>query len=197
VPQPAYSTRELSPETWADFQRLFGKRGEWEVCWCMHYQRARPLPPRKTASWTLARRARRNREDKKSLVEGGRAHGILVYDGDDPIGWCQYGPREELPRIDSALNYKKLGLAVGEERLWRITCLSVDRAHRKRGVAKVALSAALKSIESQGGGLVEAFPVSRRGALAAWFGTRSMFEEHGFRAVAPYGKSNVLMRKKV
>ncbi|MDG6900300.1 MAG: hypothetical protein JRM85_03890 [Nitrososphaerota archaeon] len=85
---------------------------------------------------------------------------------------------------------------MGEEAL-EVTCLSVDRAHRKRGVAKVALSAALKSIESQGGGVVEAFPVTRRGALVAWFGTRSMFEEHGCRAVAPYRKSNVLMRKKV
>ena len=162
----------------------------------MHYQRERPLPAKETSGWSLERRARRNRADKKSLVEQGRAHGILVYDGDDPVGWCQYGPREELPRIDAARNYKELGLDAGG-RLWRITCLSVDRAHRHRGVAKVALAAALGSIRAQGGGTVEAYPVTHRGALAVWFGTRSMFEREGFEVVGPYGRSNVVMRRVV
>ncbi|MDG6956755.1 MAG: GNAT family N-acetyltransferase [Nitrososphaerota archaeon] len=189
------STKELSKETWPDFQRLFGKRGEWGVCWCAYYQRARPIPPDETRGWSLERRAKRNREDKVALVEQGRAHGILVYVGDDPVGWCQYGPREELPRIDAARNYKALGLGGG--RLWRITCLSVDRAHRGEGVARMALAAALKSIESQGGGTVEAYPVTHRGALAVWFGTQSMFARHGFRVVGPYGRSNVVMRKTV
>jgi hypothetical protein len=42
---------------------------------------------------------------------------------------------------------------------------------------------------------VEAYPITHRGALAAWFGTKSMFEREGFEVVGPYGKSNVVMRE--
>ena len=117
-----------------------------------------------------------------------------MYDGAEPIGWCQYGPREELPRIDAARNYKALGLD-GGEKIWRVTCLSVDRAYRRRGVAKLALAAALDSIKARGGGTVEPYPVTHRWALAVWFGTKSMLEREGFEVVGPYGKSGVVMRK--
>jgi hypothetical protein len=50
----------------------------------------------------------RNRREKRDLVERGHAHGILVYANGEPVGWCQYGPREELPRI----NYR--GFAPGQ-----------------------------------------------------------------------------------
>ncbi|MDG6920001.1 MAG: GNAT family N-acetyltransferase [Nitrososphaerota archaeon] len=194
MPRTDFSTRELSKETWPDFQRLFGKHGEWGVCWCGYYQRAKPRLPKEDEGWSLERKAQRNRDEKKSLVEQGRAHGILVYDGAEPIGWCQYGPREELPRIDAARNYKALRLD-GGEKIWRVTCLSVDRAYRRRGVAKLALAAALDSIRARGGGTVEAYPVTHKGALAVWFGTQSMFEREGFEVVGPYGKSSVVMRK--
>lgn len=186
-------TKELSKKTWPDFQRLFEKPGEWGACWCVYYQRDRPPP---SEGMSLQQRVDRNRRDKEAMVEKGRSHGIIVYDGKDPVGWCQYGEKEEIPRIDAMRRYKALGLEE-EGRLWRISCFSVDRGHRKMGVAKVALAAALDSIREQGGGVVEAYPVTRGGALATWFGTVSMFEAHGFRVVAPFGRSNVLMRKTI
>lgn len=67
----------------------------------------------------------------------------------------------------------------------------------EQGVASVGLSAALESIKRKGGGTVEAYPAARKGALATWFGTVSMFNAHGFEKVAKFGKSNVLMRKQV
>src|SRR5204863_2588355 len=45
------------------------------------------------------------------------------------------------------------------ERAWRITCFVVDKRFRRKGVAAIALHAALESIRHRGGGLVEAFPV--------------------------------------
>ena len=38
-----------------------------------------------------------NQLEKRALVRSGRAHGVLVYTGDEPVGWCQFGPVEELP----------------------------------------------------------------------------------------------------
>ena len=189
--------RELSRDTWPDFQRLFRTPGEWGACWCVYYQRAGPVPKQEREGLTPGARAERNRRDKEGLVRDGRSRGVIVYEGADPVGWCQYGLADELPRIDAGRKYKALGRPSGDDPLWRITCLSVDRAHRRRGVAEVALDAALDSIVRGGGGVVEAYPVTRWGALSVWFGTQGMFERRGFKVVAPFGKSNVLMRKKV
>ena len=187
----AYTTRELSRRTLADFELLAEKQGG---CWCIYYQRPRPVG-RGSAD---ARKAR-NRRDKRALVREGHSHGILVYEGKAPVGWCQYGPADELPRIDAGRNYRKIGRPVGGLPLWRITCFFVDRAHRGKGISKVALSAALESIKRQGGGLVEAYPVASQRMAAVpewrWFGTPGMFRKEGFRRVGPLGTSGVLMRK--
>jgi len=192
----SFETRELSKKTWGDFERLFRKPGGWGACWCAYYQRPGPLPKGETAGLTIKQRAARNRRDKKALVEKGCAHGILVYSKNEPVGWCQYGPKGELPRIDAGRKYRGLHLG-NEARLWRITCFCVDKKYRKMNVASVGLSAALESIRKKGGGTIEAFPVTRKGALATWFGTVSMFRKQGFEVVAPFGKSNVLMRRKL
>lgn len=189
-----FHTRELREETYVDFEELATKQGS---CWCMYYQRKAPIGRGKTAS--QVRRA--NRRDKKALVRQGQSHAILVYDGERPVGWCQYGSADELPRIDAGRGYKKTGRPAGEERLWRITCFFVDREYRGKGVAKLALHEALASIERQGGGVVEAFPVvSEKMARVPewrWFGTLSMFEKEGFSRTAPLGTSGVLVRRNI
>jgi GNAT superfamily N-acetyltransferase len=163
----------------------------------MIFHRPGPLPKREVEQLTKDQRAARNRQDKKDLVDKGCSHGILVYSHGEPIGWCQYGPGEELPRIDAGRIYKKLSLDGGGKRLWRITCFWVDRRHRNRGAASAGLNAALNSIRKKGGGLVEAYPATRKGFPADWFGTLSMFKNEGFAVVAPFGKSNVLMRRTI
>ena len=32
-------------------------------------------------------------------VRAGTAHAALVFDGDDCVGWCQFGAPDEVPRI--------------------------------------------------------------------------------------------------
>lgn len=127
----------------------------------------------------------------------GRSHGILVYSDGEPIGWCQYGLREELPRIDNRPEYRKLSLGGGGKNLWRITCFCVDKRYRNRKVASSGLHAAIGSIRKQGGGIVEAYPTTHKTTLTAHRGTVSMFETEGFEKVAPFGKKNVLVRRKV
>jgi len=136
----AYATKELSKTTWPDFEKLFSQKNGWDHCQCMHFHRPCSLP-RDQWLHSRAERALRNRREKRQLVEKGRAHGILVYANSEPIGWCQYGPGEELPRIDKSRNYQALASRGASVRLWRITCFVVDRKHRKRGVATAALRA--------------------------------------------------------
>jgi len=198
-----YETRELSAETWPDFERLFGRGNRWDHCWCMAFQRAGR--PSRQEFRTRAEVGPRNRQAKKALVDQGQAHGILVYAGGEPVGWCQYGTSGELH-----------GRSIGEpapaetsDPVWRVTCFVVDRRHRRRGVAGLALRAALEAIRKKGGGVVEAYPVAcwthgRDAAPGAVFvqgvgpvapawggfgnvstsGIVSMFEKQGFEAIA-------------
>ncbi len=195
---PGYSTKELTADTLPDFERLFETHpapGAYQ-CWCLYNHRSRPLPESKNL-YSSVKRAARNRQQKRELVENGCSHGILVYAKGEPVGWCQYGPKEELPRIDNNQGYRRLALEGGTKRLWRITCFVVDRKYRKRGVASAGLKAALEAIRNKGGGLVEAYPITRWGAYAEYRGTVSMFQKEGFKIVAPFGKTNVVMRRTI
>jgi len=202
-----YTTKELSPKTWRDFVKLFSQGNGWDHCCCMHFQRPCRLP---RGEWlrTRAERAVRNRRQKKTLVDAGRAHGILVYADGQPVGWCQFGPEVELPRIDASHKYRALAPEVtrqGTSKSWRITCFAVLKPYRKRGVATAALKAALESIRKQGGGLVEAYPITRWETRAfgneSTHGTATMFAKAGFQIVAPFGQTrfscHVLMRRTV
>lgn len=192
----SYTTEELSQRTWGDFEQLFLRKSKWGGCWCMFFHQLGTLPKAQKGGMTRSRVAR-SRRNKKVLVEEGRSHGVLVYSEGEPVGWCQYGPKEELPRIDAGNIYKRLTLNNDGKRLWRITCFWVDRRHRNHGVAGVALKAALGSIRKKGGGFVEAYPALRKGFPADWTGTLSMFEKEGFKVVAPFGKYNVIVRRRV
>src|SRR2546426_10395822 len=151
-----YTTRELSIRTLSHFETLAANQGG---CWCIFYQRANPL----RRGTTSQESKKRNRADKQALVRKGRSLAILVYEGKTPIGWCQYGIRDELPRIDARRTYRKVAPPVSASKLWRITCFFVAPKHRGHGVAKLALNAALRSIRDQGGGVVEAYPVVSAG----------------------------------
>jgi GNAT superfamily N-acetyltransferase len=200
----AYTTKELSKKTWPDFARLFSQKNGWDFCWCMHFHRPCSLPKDKRLH-SRPERGVRNRREKRALVERGCSHGILVYTNGEPVGWCQYGRAGELPRIDNSRKYRGLAPEVGTERLWRITCFVVDKKYRRCGVASAALKAALESIRKKGGGLVEAYPITRWESRAfgneSTNGTLSMFEKEGFKVVAPFGSTrfstHVLVRKTV
>ena len=198
-----YTTKELSVKTRPDFERLFQKQGRvgdgWH-CWCtFHHVSSFSLPENRQPS-TRAERAVRNRRKKRELVEKRCAHGILVYAKGEPVGWCQFGRREELPRVDNTVKYRRLALGDREDKLWRITCFVVDKEYRRRGVAGFGLNAALEAIRNLGGGLVEAYPVSEtdQGSNYMYCGTVSMFEKAGFKTIAPLGEGRtktVVMRR--
>ena len=188
--EPAgYSAKELTPETLPDFESFFkthpapGAFG----CWCT-YHHALPLHRRSHSE---------TRRQKKDLVQAGRSHGILIYSEGEPIGWCQFGLREDLPRVDRGAAYRKSAKVREGTPRWRITCFTVGKDHRGHGVAALALKAALEAIRGKGGGLVEAYPVVRRGSYREYLGSVSMFEKEGFKSIAPFGQNNVVMQKHV
>lgn len=168
------SSRPLSHATWPDFARLVEKHhGIFGGCGCIAFQ----LEPGENQQWSG-----RYRELKEARLREGRAHAALVFDGEDAVGWCQFGPTTELPNIRSKKEYEK-GLSSLPD--WRITCFFIDKERRGQGIATFALREALRYIERQGGGTVEAYPEDYTGERTSnsflCSGTLGMFERAGFK----------------
>ena len=185
-----FSVKPLDETTWPDFARLVERHnGVWGGCWCMAFH-AEGVGRTKTAA--------QNRSEKECRVREGRAHAALVYDGATSVGWCQFGPPDELPRIKHKRAYLE-GLTVLPD--WRITCFFVDREYRGKGVASAALEGALRDIARLGGGTVESYPEAVEGrSVSGSFlhnGTVSMFERQGFRRARRLGKNHWVVNKVV
>jgi GNAT superfamily N-acetyltransferase len=137
-----------------------------------------------------------NRERKLARVREGRAHAALVLDGEDCVGWCQFGAPDEVPKIKSRAAYEKSLVALPD---WRIACNFVGKGHRRKGVAAAALAGALELIASLGGGSVEGYPEDA-GSVPAGFlfnGALSTYEKLGFVRDRKIGKHRWVVVKVV
>jgi hypothetical protein len=122
--EKVYSPNELSPTTRPDFEALFAKHnGVWGGCGCIFYHTKE--------EFLIKDHSPENKKAKKALVKKRRTHGIIVYSGETPVGWVQYGPKPEPPHAWSlARNYQSLSLDDEGKKLWRITCFFVDKNNR-------------------------------------------------------------------
>lgn len=187
--------RSLDASTWSDFAALVERHsGLFSGCWCTWFHQYPDPPERKVLG---------NREFKKRLVEAGRTHAALVFDGDEAVAWAQFGAVAELPNI----HHRRQWEAETERQPdYRITCVFVDRRCRQEGLAAVAVRGALSLIAQQGGGAVEAYPhdLSEKKQAAKkvsssflYNATRTMYERLGFVYLRPKGQGNCVMSRQV
>lgn len=177
----------MNEETWPDFEAMFQKhKGVRGGCWCTFHQ---------CSSSEFQKMQKEERRDfHRERVFGGTSTGVIYYEDDCPVAWCEFGKAELFEQINRNRAYKNLSLEVKPE--WRICCIFTDKEHRKEGLSKKVLSAALTLIEEMGGGKVEAFPLDIPGnEKPQYTGTVKMYLEEGFKVVAPLGKYQLLMAK--
>jgi hypothetical protein len=186
-----YSTRPLTTDTWDDFTRLVeANNGVWGGCWCMGFH---------TEGLSTNSTAAGNKRAKEAHVRNGTVHQILVFAGDECVGWCQYGSPAELPNIKNPAAYTKELVELPD---WRIGCIFTGKASRGQGVARAAVSGTLDAIRAAGGGLVEAYPEQvdgrppQRGAYLHT-GPETLFEEFGFTRDRRIAKWRWVMRLRV
>jgi len=173
-----YTVKALDESTWAAFAALVERNnGVFGGCWCMGFH----------AEGVGRGTADLNRERKLDRVRAGTAHAALVFDGEDCVGWCQFGAPDEVPRIKNRAAYERERTKSPD---WRIACCFVGKGHRRQGVATAALAGAIDLIARLGGGAVEGYPEDA-GSVPAGFlfnGALSSYENFGFVRERKIGK---------
>lgn len=176
----------LTAERWLDFERLFGPRGAVGGCWCMWWRQSSGDHDRN--------KGEANRLAFKATVESGEVLGILAYRGETPIGWCSFAPRENYPRLNRSRTLK----AVDETPVWSIGCFFIPRQYQAQGLSAALLRAAVVYIASQGGRVVEGYPVepkqAKMPAVFAWTGFVSTYKAAGFVECARRSETRPIMR---
>ena len=183
-----YTVKALDESTWDAFAALVERNnGVFGGCWCMGFH------PEGVGKETTAAL---NRKRKLGRVRAGTTHAALVFNGDDCLGWCQFGVPDELPRIKSRAAYAK-GQTTPPD--WRIACCFVGKGHRRQGVAAAALAGALDLIAEQGGGTVEGYPEAADAVPVGFLynGALSTYEQLGFTRDRKIGKHRWVVSKRV
>jgi GNAT superfamily N-acetyltransferase len=177
----ALTVRPLTPELWPALEDLFGKHGASNGCWCMYWR----------IGVAYAQRPRgKNRAAFRAIVRRGPPPGLLAFDGDIAVGWCQLTPRSDLPR----LNRGRTLTAVDEVPVLSLSCFYVRPGHRKQGVTTALIAAALREAKRARAPALEAYPYDREGTYRHFMGTISTFARAGFKEVARRTPVRPIMR---
>ena len=174
----------LTPELWPALEDLFGSAGASNGCWCMYWRigtayRKRPREQNKAAL--------------RALTESDPPPGLLAFDGDVAVGWCQLTPRAALPWLESARFFER----VDDAPVWSLSCFYVRRGHRRRGVASALIAAALRAAKQAQAPALEAYPVDTAAPKSTsnlFTGTAATFRRAGFTTVARRSPARPIMR---
>lgn len=139
---------------------------------------------------------KRPREENKEafceVVKSGPPPGLLAFDGDLAVGWCQLTPRDALPWLDRGTWRLK---RIDDLPVWSLSCFYVRKGYRKRGVMSALIAAALDAAKRAGAPALEAYPLDADlTPSASHTGYLSTFERAGFKLVARHVPPRPIMR---
>lgn len=172
----------LTPERLPAVEDLFSEQRVVNCCWCMYWRigsayRQRPPEVNKAAFC--------------ALVEAGPPPGLLAFDGERAVGWCQLTPRHALPWLERSRQLQR----VDEAPVWSLSCFYVRKGYRKRGVTGALIAAAIEAARRAGAPALEAYPLDAALSSSTSFtGYMSTFRRAGFKIVARRAPSRPIMR---
>jgi GNAT superfamily N-acetyltransferase len=174
--------RPLTPDLWPALEDLFGENGAVGGCWCMYWRIGRAYGERPHEE---------NRAAFREVVKRGPPPGLLAFDGDMAVGWCQLTPRDALPWLDRTWRLKR----VDDVPVWSLSCFYVRKGYRKRGVTSALITAAVKAAQRAKAPALEAYPLDAElTPSASWTGYASTFARAGFKTVARRVPPRPIMR---
>lgn len=170
----AWETHPLVTERFDDFADVVNKNRRPTHCWCVtHRLRAQEIDELGGGDREQAMR---------TLAAAEPPPGVVTYHDGEPVGWCNIGPRAEIPRLDHSTKIRP----VDDVPVWSIVCLIVRAGHRRQGVTGHLIEGAVAFAFDHGAPAVEAYPVDPDGRMdttMAFVGTRQMFERAGFAVI--------------
>jgi GNAT superfamily N-acetyltransferase len=169
---------EVVPATadrWADVATVLGRNGDLG-CWCQ--------APR---GFDAGGYGKTGPGVRRALLQGQLAEdpppGMLAYVDGEVAGWCGFGVRPQLPRLEHSRTIPK----VDDQPVWSILCFNVRVGFRRRGVAAALLAGVVDLARRSGAPGVEAYPIDPEGDRVdvgfGYVGVTPMFEKAGFRRV--------------
>ncbi|HWL86206.1 MAG TPA: GNAT family N-acetyltransferase [Polyangiaceae bacterium] len=175
--------RPLTPELWPALEDLFGKKGASNGCWCMYWR---------IGSLYWQRPREENKKALKQIVKRGPPPGLLAFDGELAVGWCQLTSRDDLPWLDRG----RMLARVDDVPVWSLSCFYVRKGYRKRGLTSALIAAALEAAKRAGAPAVEAYPYDTAQAPCSndFTGFASTFARAGFYEVARRKATRPIMR---
>ena len=141
-----------------------------------------------------AEKGQGTRARMKALVESGTSPGIIAYAGDVPVGWTSVAPRVDFVRLETS----RVLASVDERPVWSLTCLVVEKGHRRQGISTFLVRAAMEFAKGEGADCLEAYPIIPKKDTVpdvfAWNGFYSTFERLGFCIAARRSETHPVVR---
>ena len=177
-----FTVQPLTPDLLPALEDLFSTQGPVSRCWCMYWRigdgyRKRPPEANKAAF--------------REVVKNGPPPGLLAFDGDLAVGWCQMTPRDALPWLDRTWRLKR----VDDVPVWSLSCFYVRKGYRKVGVTSALIAAAIEAARRAGAPALEAYPLDADlTPSTSHTGYISTFKRAGFKIVARHVPPRPIMR---
>ncbi|MGL4239417.1 GNAT family N-acetyltransferase [Tabrizicola sp.] len=181
----------LTPDLIPAFTTLFGPQGACAGCWCTGFR----LRPKVRLAMTRDER----RDAMLSRINQGPPPGLIAFQGDDPIGWMQIGPRADVPEWNNpGRSSSPLPDAPPDDpAVWAVSCFFFRSAVRGQGLSHEVLAAGINHARRSGARVLEASPMDhakQSKSVVLFVGSTSVFTKAGFREVARAKENRPLMR---
>ena len=189
--RPAPDVHPVTPDRLDDLADLFGSNATTRGCWCMWFRAPRSEVH---AGWSGG-----NRVAFEAMAAGADPPpGLLAYRDGAPLGWCAIAPRSHYPAAIGPRTRILRGRDPAEDdRVWLVSCFFVRVGHRRTGLTRALLEAAVDLADRYGATAVEGFPLAGDGSATGdrFVGTESLFTACGFTVVAHPTPSRVVVRR--
>lgn len=189
MPRRRTEVLPVTPERWADLEALFGPRGACGGCWCMHWRE-------KQGSGDA------NKAALHALVATGQEPGLLAYVDGQVAGWVSVAPRSAYARLGRARTLAP----IDDQPVWSIPCFFVGKDHRRQGLMRALVEAAVAYARAHGATLIEGYPLDmdspqltgqRLSGEGGYMGIASAFLAAGFTVVKEASTTQRIVRRRV
>ena len=132
-----------------------------------------------------------NKAALREIVRQGPPPGLLAFDAECAVGWCQLTSRDAVPWLDRTWRLAR----VDDQPVWSLSCFYVRIGYRRRGIAWALIKEALKVARRAKAPALEAYPFDAQlSPSSTSTGYASTFARAGFKVVARRIPARPIMR---